>query len=257
MDADLDTLATTLYVRIGDLLIAHPEMLTVYRPGSKRLQMSDAELITLAVMGQVFQLGSERRVVRYAHRHWAGYFPHVPQQSGYNKRLRRLAGLMLWVQRRLAEDTDQWHDDVWLADSTPVEAGRSRETVHRSDLAGFAQYGYCASQSRWFWGFRLHLLCTPGGLSVGFALTGVKADERDVLLAVVDGQLARPGQTIMADKGYTSGPFDTALAGAGVPVIRPARKDEAPRPGAASSSHCARSSNRSTRPSRANSCWNA
>jgi hypothetical protein len=49
---------------------------------------------------------------------------------------------------------------VWVVDSTPVECGRSRETVKRSALAGWAQYGYCASPTRSFWGLRLHLVCT-------------------------------------------------------------------------------------------------
>jgi len=69
----------------------------------------------------------------------------------------------------LARDTSLWTGDVWVVDSTPVECGRSRDTVRRSDLAGYAQYGYCASHSRWFWGLRLHLLCTLHGLPVGFA----------------------------------------------------------------------------------------
>ena len=73
-------------------------------------------------------------------------------------------------------------DDVWVVDSTPVECGRSRETVKRSDLAGWAEYGYCASHSRFFWGLRLHLVCTLQGLPIAFALTGAKADERETLL---------------------------------------------------------------------------
>ncbi|GLY92505.1 hypothetical protein Airi02_104330 [Actinoallomurus iriomotensis] len=60
--------------------------------------------------------------------------------------------------------------------------GRSRETVNRSDLAGWAQHGYCASHSRYFWGLRLHLVCTLHGLPVTFALTGAEADERETLL---------------------------------------------------------------------------
>ncbi len=67
------------------------------------------------------------------------------------------------------------HDDVWLVDSTPVECGRSRETQKRSR---WAQYGWCASHSRWFWGLRLHLVAT--GLPIAFAVAGAKADERDV-----------------------------------------------------------------------------
>src|SRR5580704_17410211 len=49
-----------------------------------------------------------------------------------------------------------------------------QETVKRSDLAGWAQYGYWASHSRYFWGLRLHLVCTLGGLPIAFALTGAE-----------------------------------------------------------------------------------
>jgi hypothetical protein len=57
-----------------------------------------------------------------------------------------------WLVGVLARDTTVWTDDVWMADSTPVECARSREAVGRSDLAGWAEYGYCASHSRFFWG---------------------------------------------------------------------------------------------------------
>ena len=92
----------------------------------------------------------------------------------------------------LAADTSLWTDDVWVVDSTPVECGRSRETAKRSDLAGWAEYGYCASHSRYFWGLRLHLVRTLHGLPVGFALTGAKADERQVLLGILAADPAWP-----------------------------------------------------------------
>ena len=89
----------------------------------------------------------------------------------------------------------QGTDDVWVVDSTPVECGRSRETAKRSELAGWAEYGYCASHSRYFWGLRLHLVCTLHGLPVAFALTGAKADERDDTGANVSGcSLVYPGK---------------------------------------------------------------
>jgi hypothetical protein len=128
-----------------------------------------------------------------------------------------------------------WSDDVWVADSTPVECGRSRETARRSDLAGWAEYGYCASHSRYFWGLRLHLLTTLHGLPIGFALTGAKADERQVLLSLLaaDPQLAAmlPGQTLIADKNYYGRDFEAALAAEGACLLRPARQGEPDRPG--------------------------
>ena len=120
-------------------------------------------------MQALLRFTSETRWLRYAHCHLRHLFPDPPQQSGYNRRLRRLAPTLEWLIGVLARDTSLWTDDVWVADSTPVECGRSRETARRSDLAGYAEYGYCASHSRFFWGLRLHLLATLHGLPVGFA----------------------------------------------------------------------------------------
>jgi hypothetical protein len=110
------------------------------------------------------------------------------------------------VIRVLAADTSLWTDDVWVVDSAPAGCGRSRETVRRSDLAGWAQYGYCASHTRLFWGLRLHLLCMLGGLPIGFALTGATADERQTLLGIFDAgpglAASRPGQVLIADKSW-------------------------------------------------------
>lgn len=93
-------------------------------------------------------------------------------------------------------------------DSTPVECARSRETVKRSDLAGWAGYGYCGSHSRFYWGPKLHLVCTPAGLPVTWALADPKVDERQVLAASIDDEphlaAARPDLLILADKGYTA-----------------------------------------------------
>ena len=161
-------------------------------------------------------------------------FPYVPGQSGDNKRLRKSQGQLGALIRVLAADTDLWNDDTWVIDSTPVECGRSRSTAQRSELAGFAGYGYCASHSRYFWGLRLHLVCTPAGLPVTFALANAKADEREIArdLFELEPELLRRGQRILADKGYASAEFETFLAEHGVTLIRPAKATEAPRPGA-------------------------
>ena len=141
---------------------------------------------------------------------------------------------MCWLIKVLATDTSLWADDVRVIDSTPVGCGRSAETVKRSDLAGWAQYGYCASHSRYFWGLRLHLIATLHGLPAGFALAGAKTDEREVLPGILaaDPTLAAllPGQTLIADKNYGRD-FEAALAAEGACLLRPARHGEPERPG--------------------------
>jgi hypothetical protein len=135
----------------------------------------------------------------------------------------------------LAGDTGLFTDDVWGVDSTPVECARSTETVRRSDLAGWAEYGYCASHSRYFRGLRLHLVCTLHGLPVGFALTGAKADERQTLLDILDADPGltsrRRGQTVIADKNYIGREFQATLADTGLDLLRPARTGEPERAG--------------------------
>ena len=236
MDADLDTLATALYVTIDDLLQQAPHLAPWRPPVGIAPKLSDAELLTLAVMQALLGFTSEARWLRYAGRHLRHLFPYLPGQSGYNKRLRRTTELLGHLIRAVARDTTLWSDDVWVVDSTPVECGRSRETAKRSALAGWAQYGSCASHSRYFWGLRLHLVCTLHGLPVAVALTGAKADERQVLvnLLAVEPQLvaARPGQVLIADKHYDGREFETILAELGVRLWRPAGKGEAERPGA-------------------------
>jgi hypothetical protein len=128
---------------------------------------------------------SEARWLRYARTALRHLFPCLPRRSGYNKRLRAALPQLRYFIRALAVDTNLWADDA-----TPVECGRSLQTVKRSALTGWAGYGYCASHSRYFWGLRLHLVTTLHGLPVAFALTNPKTDERQVLIELLD---AEPG----------------------------------------------------------------
>lgn len=231
MDNNLNTLATAVYVTTDDFINTHPH-LAPHRPvAGIQPRITDAEMICLAIMETLLGFTSERRFIRYAHKHLTSIFPYVPQQSGYNKRQRTLTTLMQHVMTHLSTSTGLLHDDLWVVDSTPIECGRSRETVKRSELAGFAEYGYCASHSRFFWGLRLHLITTLHGLPVGYALTGAKADERDTLVSMLDRVPVPAGQVIMADKGYNGAWLEQELNTGGVELLRPARKGETPRSG--------------------------
>ena len=235
MTKDIETLVTALYVKIDDMLIGFPDLAPERPEGGISLTLSDAELLTLAVMSALLGFTSERRWLRYMKKELAVMFPRQIGQSGYNKRLRKAFFLFIRVIRMLAMDTSLWSDDVWVVDSTPVQCGCSRETVKRSDAAGWAEYGYCASHSRYFWGLRLHLVCTLTGLPVMFALAGAKADERETLLGMLEAGRdvveAHPGQVLIGDKNYFGRAFEAELAERELDLLRPARKGEARRAG--------------------------
>ncbi|WP_369186769.1 IS982 family transposase [Streptomyces sp. R08] len=225
---NLDTLLTALYVKIDD------EQGTGRRMG-RPPRLTDSELICLAVAQALLGFSSEARWLRYAHVHMASMFPYLPQQSGYNKRLRAALPMVKKAIRILAADTDFWFDNHWIVDSTPVECGRSRPTAKRSDMAGWAGYGYCASHSRFFWGLRLYLVCTPTGMPILWALANPKLDEREVLQAMLDVEedliAGRPGLLLIADKGFASKEFENDLAMRGIELLRPSFKREKKRKG--------------------------
>lgn len=226
MHADLDDLLTALYVLVDDLLPAR-------RGAGRRPRISSAELITLAVAQILLQCHSERRFLRLAAKQLGHLFPYIPKQPGFNKRLRALAPQICLVINHLARVSPSFRDRLRLLDSTPVPCGTSRETVKRSELAGWAQYGYCASHSRFFWGLRLYLLCAPDGMPVYFCLAGAKEPERDVAAAMLD-RARREGmltgqEIIVADKGFAGREFEQTVAELDATLIRPDRKDEKPR----------------------------
>ena len=235
MNADLDAFATALYVTVDDMLITNPDLIPE-RPEIGIVPiLSDAELVTLSVIQALLGFTSEARFIRHAHISLRHLFPYIPDRAGFNKRLRGAADMLRGVIRLLATSCTSWSDDIWLLDSTPVECARSRETVKRSNLAGAAGYGYCASHSRYFWGFRLHLIATPSGLPIAFALANPKDDERVIARDMLEIDLAlladRPGQTVIADKGYRSAEFETMLNTNGATLIRPSVGKEPARPG--------------------------
>ena len=155
MDADLDTLCTVIYCTADDLLPAPKR--------NARRRVTDAELVTLCVAQAIMGIPSDRRFLASARKRLVHLFPHLPSQPAYWKRRRRLADAIEWLMAHFAQQSPGFRDELLLIDSTPVECGRSRETAKRSALAEVAGYGYCAAHSRWFWGFRLHLLAAPDG----------------------------------------------------------------------------------------------
>jgi hypothetical protein len=194
--ADLDTLLTALYVLADDLLPRRPR-------ARRHPRITDAELVCLAVAQILLDCPSERRFLRFAMVRLGHLFPYLPKQPGYNKRMRAL--------NIIAMSSPSWCDNVRLLDSTPVPCGASRETVKRSAFGGHAGYGYCASHSRYFWGFRLYLLCAPDGMPIASELAPANAPEREVaaeMLARVD----LDGYTVIADKGFAGQDFEALLS---------------------------------------------
>lgn len=232
MEENLDTLVIALYVKIDD------DRSGIARLPGRPPTLSHSEMICLAVMQAMLGFESESRFLRHARENLTHLFPFIPLQPGYNKRLRASLPQIKAIIRMLGRDTDFWNDTVWIVDSTPVPCGTSRPAVKRSEAAGWANYGYCASHSRFFWGLRLYLICTPAGLPVIWALADPKIGEREVLEAMIenDADLVAERNEILliSDKGFSGKKLELSLSEDGIVLLRPSRKNEARRRGESS-----------------------
>jgi len=218
MHADLDTLCTVVYCTADDLL---PE-----KPGNARRRVTDAEVATLCVAQAIMGIPSDRRFLAVARKRLRGLFPELPQQPGFHKRRARLAETIEWLIGVFAAESPGFHDEVLLIDSTPLECARSVETTRRSALGDAADYGWCGSHSRFFWGFRLHGLFAPDGTPRAFAVASPKRDEREVGLKLLERAERAGGEIVIGDKGYAGRHFAAAVDELDATMVRPSRKNE-------------------------------
>ena len=230
MIADLDTLLIALYVELTDRII--PSLgFTRSGPG-KPPEMTDAELVCLAVAQVLLRYDDERHWLRAAACRIGHLFPRLLGQSEYNQRIKSAAPLMEAALRWLADRTPGSAEMLRLMDATPVPCGQSAITAKRSDLYGWAGYGYCPSHSRWYWGSKLLLICTCDGTVTGFGLANPKLfgerEQARQMLARQPANRPRPGTAIVTDKGLSGEDTEAFFAGPDLDLalIRPARKDE-------------------------------
>ena len=227
MDANLDLLLTVVYCIADDFL---PK-----RPGNARRKITDAEIVGLWVAQAMMGIPSDPRFLAVAAHRLVHLFPRLPARDAFHKRRLRLSPQIEAMIAHFARQSPGFFDDLLLVDSTPVECARSRETVKRGGqssladaLANAADYGYCASHSRYFWGFRLHALFAPDGTPRALALTSPKVDEKLVCVQMVARCERAPGQTLIliGDKNFRGKDFETELAALEATIMRPRRKDE-------------------------------
>lgn len=218
MLADLDLLLIAVFCTADDLL----------PPAGKNARriLTDAEVVTLCVAQAMMGISSDARFLKRARKELRHLFPVLPNRSGYLKRRQGLSDTIEWLTMVFASDSPGFEDDLVLVDSTPVECARSLETTRRSALADAADYGYCVSHSRYFWGFRLHGLFALDGTPRALLLTSPKTPEREVCLALLERCQRNGHLYVLGDKGYAGREFEQLAADLDATIIRPRRKDE-------------------------------
>src|SRR5919197_4011787 len=207
---DLEALVVAAYVFADE----HP---VPARPGRPPL-VSEAELVALAVAQAAIGISSDRQFLGLIGRVLPGWFPHLAEQSQYNRRLRALVELISIVQQRLA----RWLDTggVRLSDGTLIAVAGYPGCAQRSEFAGFARYGFAKSQPRYVYGAGLVLLTDARGLPLGYTVVPANEKEYEPLADLLTGT---PAALVVADKGFWGRDYEQRLAADGTTLLTPAK----------------------------------
>jgi len=219
MTASLETLVIAAYLFADAAVIP--------RPGPAGLA-TDAELIALAVAQASMGIPSDRQFLGLIETRLPGWFPHLPEQSQFNRRLRRLTPTIALVQLQLAELVAEGR--VRLADGTLISCANYPGCASKSAFAGDAAYGRCPSKSLFVWGMRLVLVCDRRGVPVGYDLVGpTTGQERQ---AVLDRAAAHPGTILFCDGGFWGADYQRQMELMSVQLVTPDRHKPGERPAA-------------------------
>jgi transposase len=221
---DVEEMCTVLYWLVDE---CYQPLAQAYdhRPGPPPA-CSDSELITLSLLAELWSMDEEVAFLAYMRRHWRALFPVLPERSRYNRRRRALQRVTAQIRRQVLRLLDylQPLDDLALIDSLPVPVVGFAHAGGHHRWRGLASYGYNAAKKLTFYGFKLHLLATHGGLILDFALAPAHLGDGTLSETLLRD---KPAVTVLGDKAYLNAPLQAALrAEQGVVLLTPTRANQ-------------------------------
>ena len=178
------------------------EHVTIVRPGPVP-KFSDLEVVALSLAAESESIDSENWLFEYKLQEFQKRIPHLISRRQFNDRRKKTAGLCEAIRKRIALEMDGG-EDFFLVDSKPVEVcrlarGKRCRMGQSGDVSKAPDFGYCASQNAYYFGYKLHVLCGLSGVIHSYDLS--KASVHD-LHYMKDVKLEYHDCTIYGDKGY-------------------------------------------------------
>jgi hypothetical protein len=177
--------------------------------------LTDAEILTIELFGEICGHHDDAAIWRYAKAHWQEWFPRLGSYPAFAKQCANLAHLKQKIFAHLFAP----QDDVHITDGVPmpichlVRAGRGKL------FRGEAAFGFCAAKNEHYYGFKGHVIINMRQQVVGFTLAPANVDERDVLHNV-RGMMTG---LLIGDKGLLSKTKQAELATDGIDLQTPVR----------------------------------
>ena len=200
-------LLTIIFVLVDDWYQIHGRKLLNGKVGKKPV-FKDSEVISLVLAHDFIPYPAETQYVEFIRANYLALFPKLVDQSQFNRRARALR-LLVEQLRRFWIVQKGWHlQSCYLMDTKPVPVVGYKRLKSRSEFAGNANYGRCASRNLNYFGYKLVALSTLSGIPVAYELVPANLDERLAAEAVID-YLA--SCDIFADKGFLGHEWQTSI----------------------------------------------
>lgn len=171
-----------------------------FRNQHRRPRMSDIEVIALSLTAEYMGIDSECQLFRIMP---DGLRARI-ERSVYNRRRRGLFAHADSLRKCLAERISL-APDYLIVDSMPLEVCKisrsSRSTVCKQEYYSAPDKGFCASQQTYYYGYKLHAVCSLDGVIRSFDLS--KASVHDIHYLKDVKELYRDC-VLLGDRGYLS-----------------------------------------------------
>ncbi|MEP0795767.1 IS982 family transposase [Trichocoleus sp. DQ-A3] len=195
---DFPNLMIVVFVLVDDWYQRQIAPLQMAHPGV-RPRFSDSEMLTLALLMDYLPFPGETQFLGFIRANYASWFPHLLDQSQFNRRLRQLDGMLEQLRRSWVVELGGVGETHLLIDTKPLPVLGLKRDKTRSDFSGNAAPGYCAARQMYYFGYKLTLLTTWNGIPIAYDLVPANTDERVAVESLFD---SIRGCTIYGDKGF-------------------------------------------------------
>lgn len=198
---DKNTILTTIYTIVDDVLKESKIMKLLQRPGPKP-NMSDSEMITVAIYQELIGEPREDHFYRLYEKELRPYFPNLIDRSRYNRRKKNLWSIILAVRISLLLMLKAYGVETVATDSAPVPAIAYKRDKRTTDFTD-AGYGVCSSKAMKYFGYKFHELVSLTGVIVEFMLSSASPHDSQATEELITGHedILR---LIIGDKAYNS-----------------------------------------------------
>lgn len=178
---DLKDFFTVSFVIIDDIYQSiTPEKIRNRRNIDQAI-LSDSEIITIAILGELFTIDSENAWYKFVKKNFRSLFPKLCDRSRFNRTRRNLHSVIEEMRKQLVCFFKSNQPDYRIIDSLPIPVCKFGRAHFHKTFKPLASYGYCASKKETYYGFKLHALTTFEGFITDILLTKASVDDREAI----------------------------------------------------------------------------